>query len=129
MNRQWFLVVSVLLFSLVLVACGGAPAAAPEAKEAAPTEAPEAVEAAPTEAPAVQEEAPAEEPAAAEVKDFVTWYQYDQNNEDPASDERVGNEYLRKTIPLFNELVRHPDIANGLYDIHWLERYLSQGEG
>jgi ABC-type glycerol-3-phosphate transport system substrate-binding protein len=39
----------------------------------------------------------------AAVQDFVTWYQYDQNNEDPASDERVGNEYLRDTIPLFNE--------------------------
>lgn len=39
----------------------------------------------------------------AEVVDFVTWYQYDQNNEDQASDERVGNEYLRDTIPLFNE--------------------------
>jgi multiple sugar transport system substrate-binding protein len=45
----------------------------------------------------------AKEEAADEVKDFITWYQYDQNNEDPASDERVGNEYLRKTIPLFNE--------------------------
>src|SRR5689334_769502 len=37
------------------------------------------------------------------AKDFVTWYQYDQKNEDPKSDERVGNEYLRKAIPLFNE--------------------------
>jgi acetyl-CoA carboxylase, biotin carboxylase subunit len=37
---------------------------------------------------------------------------------------------IETTIPLFSELVRHPDIANGLYDIHWLERYLSQqGEG
>ncbi|HWV82477.1 MAG TPA: acetyl-CoA carboxylase biotin carboxylase subunit [Hyphomicrobiaceae bacterium] len=36
---------------------------------------------------------------------------------------------IETTIPLFTELVRHPDIANGLYDIHWLERYLSQGEG
>jgi multiple sugar transport system substrate-binding protein len=36
-------------------------------------------------------------------RDFVTWYQYDQNNQDPVSDERVGNEYLRRTIPLFNE--------------------------
>lgn len=42
---------------------------------------------------------PAEAPA---VKDFVTWYQYDQDNVDPASDERVGNEYLRQTMPLFN---------------------------
>ena len=46
-------------------------------------------------------------PSAAEdttgVKEFVTWYQYDEKNEDPASDERVGNEYLRNTIPQFNE--------------------------
>jgi acetyl-CoA carboxylase biotin carboxylase subunit len=33
---------------------------------------------------------------------------------------------IETTIPLFTELVRHPDIANGIYDIHWLERYLSQ---
>jgi acetyl-CoA carboxylase biotin carboxylase subunit len=33
---------------------------------------------------------------------------------------------IETTIPLFTELVRHPDIANGVYDIHWLERYLSQ---
>ncbi len=46
---------------------------------------------------------PAAEDESAAVKDFVTWYQYDENNEDPPSDERVGNEYLRKTIPLFNE--------------------------
>lgn len=37
------------------------------------------------------------------VQDFVTWYEYDEKNEDPASDERVGNEYLRSTIPQFNE--------------------------
>jgi acetyl-CoA carboxylase, biotin carboxylase subunit len=36
---------------------------------------------------------------------------------------------IETTIPLFTELARHPDIANGLYDIHWLERYLSQSEG
>src|SRR5690606_18345481 len=36
---------------------------------------------------------------------------------------------IETTIPLFTELVHHPDIANGLYDIHWLERYLSQIEG
>ena len=35
---------------------------------------------------------------------------------------------IETTIPLFSELCRHPDIANGLYDIHWLERYLSQSE-
>ncbi len=30
------------------------------------------------------------------------------------------------TIPLFNELIRQPDIANGLYDIHWLENFLGK---
>jgi len=33
---------------------------------------------------------------------------------------------IETTIPLFVELVRHPDIANGVYDIHWLEKYLQQ---
>jgi acetyl-CoA carboxylase, biotin carboxylase subunit len=33
---------------------------------------------------------------------------------------------IETTIPLFVELVRHPDIANGMYDIHWLEKYLGK---
>ena len=36
-------------------------------------------------------------------KKLITWFQYDQGNVDPKSDERVGNEYLRKTIPVFNK--------------------------
>ncbi len=32
---------------------------------------------------------------------------------------------IETTIPLFNELIRHPDIVDGLYDIHWLEKYLA----
>jgi len=32
---------------------------------------------------------------------------------------------IETTIPLFMDLVRHPDIANGMYDIHWLEKYLA----
>ena len=51
---------------------------------------------------AAEAEAKASELANTEV-DFLTWFQYDETNEDPASDERVGNEYLRKTIPQFNE--------------------------
>ncbi|WP_395697566.1 acetyl-CoA carboxylase biotin carboxylase subunit [Methylocella sp.] len=31
------------------------------------------------------------------------------------------------TIPLFQTLVRNPDIQNGLYDIHWLEKFLAEG--
>ena len=33
---------------------------------------------------------------------------------------------IETTTPLFTELVRHPDIANGMYDIHWLEKFLQQ---
>jgi multiple sugar transport system substrate-binding protein len=58
-----------------------------------PTEAPKA--AAPTAVPPTK--------APAQPKKFITWYQYDEQNVDPKSDERVGNEYLRKTIPLFNK--------------------------
>src|ERR1700749_599161 len=35
---------------------------------------------------------------------------------------------IETTIPLFQKLVREPDIINGDYSIHWLEKYLaSQG--
>jgi acetyl-CoA carboxylase biotin carboxylase subunit len=30
------------------------------------------------------------------------------------------------TLPLFRRLVRNPDIQNGLYDIHWLEKFLTE---
>jgi acetyl-CoA carboxylase, biotin carboxylase subunit len=33
---------------------------------------------------------------------------------------------IETTIPLFNDLIRQPDIANGVYDIHWLEKYLAK---
>lgn len=36
---------------------------------------------------------------------------------------------IETTIPLFNDLIRQPDIANGLYDIHWLEKYLEKPAG
>ena len=31
---------------------------------------------------------------------------------------------INTTLPLFRRLVRNPDIQNGLYDIHWLERWM-----
>ena len=31
------------------------------------------------------------------------------------------------TIPLFQRLLQEPDIMNGDYDIHWLERFIGQG--
>jgi acetyl-CoA carboxylase biotin carboxylase subunit len=35
---------------------------------------------------------------------------------------------IKTTLPLFRELVGNPDIANGDYDIHWLEKHLAEGE-
>ncbi len=32
------------------------------------------------------------------------------------------------TIPLFSDLLNEPDIINGAYDIHWLEKYLAKGK-
>ncbi len=34
---------------------------------------------------------------------------------------------IETTIPLFQTLVRNADIQNGLYDIHWLEKFLATG--
>ena len=34
---------------------------------------------------------------------------------------------IKTTLPLFRDLVGNPDIANGDYDIHWLENYLAKG--
>lgn len=31
---------------------------------------------------------------------------------------------VKTTIPLFQDLIEQPDVANGDYNIHWLERYL-----
>ena len=43
---------------------------------------------------------------------------------------RALNEFvidgIETTIPLFSALIMQPDITNGLYDIHWLEKYLDQ---
>ncbi|CAG1012648.1 MAG: acetyl-CoA carboxylase biotin carboxylase subunit [Rhizobiaceae bacterium] len=33
---------------------------------------------------------------------------------------------VKTTLPLFRDLVGNPDIANGDYDIHWLEKYLAE---
>ena len=42
---------------------------------------------------------------------------------------RVLDEFVvdgvKTTLPLFQELVSNQDIANGEYDIHWLENYLA----
>ena len=90
-NLTWQILALMLVLAVLVTGCGATaePTAAPQ-----PTQAGEA-----TSAPE-----PTEEPApSGEVQDFVTWYQFDQDNTDPANDEAVGNAYLRDTIPLFNE--------------------------
>ncbi len=42
-----------------------------------------------------------------------------------ALDECVING-IDTTIPLFSKLICEPDIVNGSYDIHWLEKYLEK---
>ncbi|MCI5073941.1 acetyl-CoA carboxylase biotin carboxylase subunit [Oricola sp.] len=36
---------------------------------------------------------------------------------------------INSTLPLFQELVQNQDIANGDYDIHWLEKHLAASTG
>ncbi|MFZ1680339.1 MAG: acetyl-CoA carboxylase biotin carboxylase subunit [Rhizobiaceae bacterium] len=36
---------------------------------------------------------------------------------------------VKTTLPLFRELIGNSDIANGDYDIHWLEKYLAGRQG
>jgi len=36
-------------------------------------------------------------------------------------------EGIESTLPLFRELVCNPDVQNGQYDIHWLEKFLNSG--
>ena len=85
----------LVFFSLLLGAC--APAAS-QATGAVPAAA-GALQATNTAAPITVPTATLK----AEVKDFTTWFTYDQDNLDPASDEHVGNAYLRSTIPVFNQ--------------------------
>ncbi len=37
-------------------------------------------------------------------------------------------EGVETTIPLFQRLLQEPDIIDGNYDIHWLEKFLARDE-
>jgi multiple sugar transport system substrate-binding protein len=84
-NLTWKVLALMLVLAVLVTACGATPeSAAPE-----PTQAGQATQ------------VPGLDPT--DVQDFITWYPFDQDNEDPANDEAVGNAYLRDTIPQFNE--------------------------
>ncbi|MBN1267607.1 MAG: extracellular solute-binding protein [Anaerolineales bacterium] len=102
----------VLIASLVLSACGAGAADEVAALQAQLEEAKAAAEQAGLSAEDLAAAQSELEAIAAELADaeselneteFVTWFQYDETNEDEASDERAGNAYLRATIPAFNE--------------------------
>lgn len=85
-NLPWTTLALMLVLAVLAIGCG------PKEEPATPE---------PTQASAATEAPAPIEPT--EVKDIITWYQFDQDNEDPANDEAVGNAYLRETIPQFNE--------------------------
>ncbi len=89
MKRFWLPLIFILLLSLLLAACTNSAQAPLAAEQTSSHEGSE------TEA--------LSSPAPAGVKPVHTWFQYDQNNTDPASDERVGNRYLREAISQFND--------------------------
>ncbi|NPV77381.1 MAG: extracellular solute-binding protein [Anaerolineae bacterium] len=88
-------VIGIIAVLMLVASC------TPAATEQPMEEKPPAAEVSPTKVPPAATES--EAPVAAEEQDFTTWFEYDQNNEDPAADGRVGNKYLRDTIPQFNE--------------------------
>jgi multiple sugar transport system substrate-binding protein len=108
MRTRFVLLVGVLVIaSMLLTAC---PAPAPQVVEKVVTQVVEkqveVVQTVEIEKKVVETqvvEKLVEAPKAPEAKPVVTWLQYDQGNVDPKSDERVGNEYLRKAIPEFNK--------------------------
>ncbi len=112
MNKKLKVIFSILLvalFAVTVSACGGADDAAMVAELEAKLAEAEAAAAAAVSAEDLEaaQAALADAQAALDAasmmeEEFLTWYQYDETNEDPASDERVGNEYLRNSIPEFN---------------------------
>lgn len=78
--RRTLIAVGAALTLLALAACD-APAAAPA-----------------TDAPADDASG-----TAAQATTVTTWYYYDQDNTDPEANERVGNFYLARAIPQFNQ--------------------------
>ena len=103
-----YVIVFLVALAMVLAACAPATVEEPVVEEPVveePVVEEPVVEEPVVEEPEVEEpvvEEPVVEEPPAEAMPVITWTEYDQDNMDPASDERVGNEYLRKTMPLFN---------------------------
>ncbi|MGQ9768056.1 MAG: ABC transporter substrate-binding protein [Anaerolineae bacterium] len=98
MKARYTLIALAAIAVMLLGACAQPAPSQP----AAPTKAPEPLSSRPS-TPAGGPSQPATPTKAPEPKTLVTWFEYDETNMDPKSDERVGNEYLRKAIPAFNK--------------------------
>jgi multiple sugar transport system substrate-binding protein len=110
MKARYVLIALLAILALTLGACAPAPAPAPQVVEKVVekvvTQEVKVVETQVVEVEKVQTqvvEKIVEATPSPEAVPFVTWMQYDQGNVDPKSDERVGNQYLRDTMPQFNE--------------------------
>jgi len=100
-NKKLILISVMMLIILSMALASCKPAQPPETQQPAAQQ-PAAQEPA-TQQPAAQKPATEQPAAPAEAKPLTTWYQYDQKNEDPASDERAGNQWIRETIPAFDK--------------------------
>lgn len=112
--KKHFLFIGLMLGVLVLLAACATPTEAPKptvvpTSVPAPTSAPQATAAPkptdvpkPTEAPKPTATVPPPT-VAAKPKDMVFWTQFDEKNTDPKADSVVGNQYLRQTMPQFNQ--------------------------
>jgi multiple sugar transport system substrate-binding protein len=111
MKARYVWIALLAIVAMTLGACAApaaqpAPAATPQVVEkivtSVVTQEVKVVETQVVEKPVVQTQV-VQATAAPQAKTFTTWFQYDQGNVDPKSDERVGNQYMRDTIPLFNK--------------------------
>jgi multiple sugar transport system substrate-binding protein len=105
MNRKTSSLIATFLLVMFVASILASCAPAPAPTTAAPVVQPTSPGSDPVVQPTTAVTDPVVEPTsppAAVARDFVTWYQYDEKNQDPASDERVGNMYLAKTMPEFN---------------------------
>lgn len=101
-KKRSLIVASLTLTLSVLTACVAPPqSSAPSQPQ--PTLAPGITEPLPTDTAAVAAAATAAPGAAGSESVVTTWYYYDQNNTDEKANERAGNFYIAKTLPLFNE--------------------------
>ena len=100
MKTRYTWIALAVIVVMLLGACGPQAAPTPQIVEVTKIVAGTPVQVVITATPAP---VPTAAPTKAPAKKIVSWFQYDQGNVDPKSDERVGNQYMRDAIPVFNK--------------------------